>query len=61
MVAIVGKDLSRILRVTCSGCASILEYTKSETRQVKHYDYTGGCDIYCVINCPCCSKEINVS
>lgn len=61
MATVVGKDPSFIKRVTCSNCASIVEYTMSETREEKrNHDYLGDYDIVRVLNCPSCGKEMQV-
>jgi len=60
MVSIVGHDPGWVKRVTCKNCASILEYTQSEVQSFVHYDYGGGCDEVYYIDCPKCTKQINV-
>ena len=60
MVTIVGKDTSKVKRTTCCSCASILEFTRSETREGKRCDYTGDCDRVRLINCPACGEELVV-
>lgn len=60
MVQVVGKDQSKVKRVTCNNCASVLEYVQSEVTESKSYDYTGSCDIIHTIQCPCCLKWIRV-
>lgn len=58
MVQVVGKDPGAVKRVTCKGCASILEYTQSEIQNFTHYDYGGGSDIVYYIICPSCGKQV---
>lgn len=58
MVQVVGKDQSAVKRVTCRGCASILEYTQSEVKAYHGRDYSGGPDGKEWINCPSCGKEV---
>lgn len=60
MVKVVGKDEKHVHRVSCYGCASILEYTKSEVQEKTVSDYTGDRDIVKYIQCPNCSYHINV-
>lgn len=60
MVQIVGKDLSKVKKVTCGNCASVLEYVQSEVVESKSYDYTGGYDIVHHIKCPGCHKDVRV-
>jgi RNase P subunit RPR2 len=57
MVTVVGIDIAAVKRVTCRGCASILEYTTKEV-QVQHgTDYGGGSDGTEWVNCPSCGGE----
>lgn len=58
MVKVVGKDEKAVKRITCKNCASILEFTKSETRRVKYGDYSGDSWYENIINCPVCNEEI---
>jgi predicted nucleic-acid-binding Zn-ribbon protein len=58
MVEIVGVDNTKVLRVTCGNCASMLQYTRSETRRETYRDYTGGSDTYDILKCPKCGHEI---
>lgn len=60
MVQIVGKDPAAIKRVTCKGCASLLEYTLSEVTSFNSTDYSGCSDDYHYITCPGCSKRVYV-
>lgn len=58
-VNIVGKDQTVVKRVTCRNCASLLEYTQSDTRKIKHScDYLGDCEIDDGITCPNCGKDV---
>lgn len=60
-ITIVGVSQNYVRRTTCFNCASILEYTQSDTT-VKHYkDIDGSSDTDRVITCPKCSKEVVVS
>lgn len=58
MVEIVGVDPAQKHRITCKGCASILEYTKSEVKQCNGRDYSGGSDGQEWIDCPKCGKKV---
>lgn len=62
MPRIVGRDPAAVKQVTCRQCASIVEYTMSETRESKvNWDYLGDYDIARVISCPGCGHQIQVS
>ena len=62
MPRIVGRDPDAVRRVTCRQCASIVEYTMSETREAKvNWDYLGDHDIVRAITCPGCGHLIQVS
>ena len=61
MATVVGVDNSKVLRTTCRNCASILEYTPSETRERHSTDISGCSDIDHMLTCPKCGKEISVS
>jgi hypothetical protein len=53
MVTVVGKNPQEVLRTTCKNCASILEYTWSEVKDVKvNHDYLGDYDVIQAIRCP---------
>lgn len=58
MVEIVGVDPAQKHRITCTGCASILEYTKSEVKEYHGTDYSGGSDGQEWIDCPKCGKKV---
>ncbi len=60
MVEIVGEDQSAKKRVTCRGCAAILEYTPSDTKEASHRDYTGCLDVWDYITCPKCNHDQKV-
>lgn len=60
MVQIVGKAKEAVKRVTCRNCASILEYTMSETRKHTYRDISGCGELDYLITCPGCGKEIKV-
>lgn len=57
MVKVVGKDETAVKRVTCRGCASILEYTLSEVKEVNGTDYGGGPDGMEWVDCPHCGGK----
>lgn len=54
MVKIVGRDDTAVKRITCRGCASILEYTASEVKERHGKDYGGGPDGAEWVDCPNC-------
>lgn len=59
MVTVVGIDTSQVKRATCSGCASVLEYTKAEVRTLwSGKDYSGGSDGAKGFTCPKCSQDV---
>ena len=45
-------------QVTCWKCKSVLEYTFQDTKEVKSYDYGGGCDIDRGFDCPICNSFV---
>ena len=57
MVKVVGKDDSAIKRITCQGCASVLEYMNFEIKRRDGHDYTGGADGEEWVNCPKCGNK----
>lgn len=61
MVIVVGSDPTAVKRCTCLGCASILEYTKSEIQSRQVRDYTGCVDTYYAIVCPRCGQDVMVN
>lgn len=62
MVKVVGKDEKAIKRITCKNCASILEYTQSETKRGKfNVDWTGDGDDKDYIDCPTCNDRVVTS
>ena len=59
MPIVVGIDNSAIKRITCHNCASIIEYTNSEIKAIKHsYDYTGDYETGYGFACPKCFNYI---
>jgi hypothetical protein len=44
MVTVVGRDESKVKRVTCRGCASVLEYKQSEVQSRHGRDISGCAD-----------------
>lgn len=46
--------------VVCKNCGAELRYTNADTREETRTDYTGGRDIYKIIDCPDCKKAITV-
>ena len=61
MATVVGTDNSKVKRTTCRECASIIEYTPSETREVTVRDCTGSSDTEHRLTCPKCGNEFAVS
>lgn len=61
MATVVGTDSTAVLRTTCRHCASILEYTPSETVAVTSRDYSGVSDTSHMLTCPKCNEQISVS
>jgi hypothetical protein len=60
MVRIIGKDEREMRRVTCRFCASILEYTQSETTTRWVGDYSGDREQIRELQCPGCINKIPV-
>lgn len=60
MAKIIGKDDSKVRRVTCHNCASRLEFTNSEVDTRTYIDYGGGSDTLYYIICPNCSFRVEV-
>jgi RNase P subunit RPR2 len=60
MATIVGKEPQAIRRCTCRNCASIIEYTQSETVTRWVSDYSGDREQIRELRCPGCGKEIQV-
>ena len=57
MVKVVGRDETKVKRVTCRSCASVLEYTDAEVKEVHGTDYGGGPDGQEWVDCPHCGKR----
>lgn len=59
MVEVVGIDLTKLKRISCSGCASILQYQENE---VKDYETSsmGDSGRKWYIDCPKCGKEVTI-
>lgn len=60
MARIIGKDEREMRRVTCRFCASIVEYTMSETTTRWVSDYSGDQEQIRELGCPACSNKIPV-
>lgn len=59
MVKVIGKDESAVKRTTCRNCATILEYTPSDVRELwSGQDISGGADGAKGFNCPQCSAQV---
>jgi hypothetical protein len=57
MVTVVGRDDSAVKRITCRGCASVLEYKRSEVKRRDGTDYSGGADGAEWVDCPNCGDK----
>lgn len=57
MVTVVGRDDSMVKRVTCRGCAAVLEYKQSEVKRRDGVDYSGGSDGAEWVDCPSCGDK----
>lgn len=53
-------DASVTKRCICRNCGVTLEYVPADIRKESRTDYTGCTDIWRIIDCPNCSKEICV-
>lgn len=60
MATIVGKEPQAIRRCTCCNCASIIEYTLSETTTRLVSDYSGDREMIHELKCPGCGVAIQV-
>jgi len=61
MAKVVGRDENAVKRVTCRNCASIVEYTQGEVRNLwSGTDYGGGPDGADGFPCPNCGKDVIV-
>ncbi len=58
MVKVVGQAPEAVKNITCTNCASKLEYTQSEVKVYHGTDYGGGPDGKEWIGCPQCGKEV---
>jgi hypothetical protein len=61
MATILGKEPREVRRCTCRNCASIIEYTLSETTTRWVSDYSGDREQIRELQCPGCSSRIQVS
>lgn len=57
MVKVVGYNDAAVKRMTCKGCAAILEYTPSEVKRIDGHDYSGGSDGIEYVDCPNCGNR----
>ncbi|QFR55737.1 hypothetical protein JC221_091 [Yersinia phage JC221] len=46
-------------QVSCR-CGAVLSYTPQDIKEKVSTDYTGGRDVYRMIQCPVCNKEVCV-
>jgi hypothetical protein len=58
MAKVIGKDDQHVHKVTCSKCASMVEYVLNEVQERHGTDYGGGPDGCKWIVCPGCDKDI---
>lgn len=61
VIVIAQRDPQAVKRCLCQNCASVLEYTRSDTQKRSHRDYTGCTDTWRVIVCPTCSADVRVT
>lgn len=54
MAKVVGKDDTKLKRITCEGCTSIIEYIPNEVQCRSD----GDGDVTHWITCPCCNKDV---
>lgn len=59
-IEVIGKDDKAKFEKTCRNCASILRYTRSDIVTKKHTDISGVTEMYDVITCPSCGKDVEV-
>lgn len=45
---------------TACRCGAVLSYTAQDIKEKVSTDYTGGRDVYRVIRCPVCDKDVAV-
>lgn len=60
MIKVVGVDPEHIYEVTCTECASKLEYVLTDTKRGSGGDYSGDTWTYYYIDCPTCSSKVEV-
>jgi len=62
MAKVVGRDEAAVKRITCRRCASVIEYSLTELRDVKvNMDHLGDCDIVKALNCPNCGHLVRAT
>ena len=62
MAKVVGRDESVVKRITCRSCASVIEYSLTELRDVKvNMDYLGDYYIVKALNCPNCGYLVTAT
>ena len=63
MATVIGYDEGAKQRFTCKGgrtdpgCGAIVEYTKSDIKEINGTDYSGGSDGCQYVDCPGCGKR----
>jgi len=60
MATIIGKEPREIRRCSCRNCASIIEYTLSETTTRWVSDYSGDRETIRELRCPGCGNNVEV-
>lgn len=56
-VKVIGVDQKYLKKVSCKHCASILEYTRSDIKEIKYPDWGGTVDDE-YIECPRCESRV---
>lgn len=61
MVKVIGRDDRHVKEISCDKCASRLQYTESEVRNLwSGTDYGGGPDGADGFDCPNCGNQVHV-
>lgn len=60
-IEVIGKDESLKERITCTNCASILEYLPLDVHKDTVWGYGGDRDVVKYIVCPCCTINVYLS
>lgn len=51
---------SVVKETVCGNCGVTLQYVPNDVKKYVHHDYGGGSDMVYYIDCPACSKQVNV-